>query len=159
MWSSQKWCSRLGVPSVESIDVQNIDATCRRNSSFFGHACTTSGTNRNKHQMAYIKFQSRLGCLPKSWCVVIRLQNLASQVFKLYSRLGVPSIENCSLCKASGAQQKKWLLFKSLPETPGFPSLEKVQDLVFQVLTMIALCKTWLSKSWNFLQETVWSWT
>ena len=28
-----------------------------------------------------------------------------------------------------------------------------------QVLTMIALFKAWLSKSWNFLQETVWSWT
>ena len=141
MWSSQKWFSRLGVPSVESINVRHIDANCRRNSSFFGHACTTCGTNRNKHQMAYTKFESRIGCLPKSWCVVIRLQNLASQVFKLYSRLGGPKYWKLLLVQGIWGPAKNWLLFKSLHETPGFPSLEKVQDLAFQVLTMIALCK------------------
>ena len=45
--------------------------------------------------------------------------------------------------------------------TFGIPSFELLHFFAIpcpQVLTMIALFKSWLSKSWNVLQETVWSW-
>ena len=104
------------------------------------------------------------------------LQDLAFQVLKLFAGNSlVMDLSKNWIMSFMTWSSKTWTQVKIFVK-PWLPQVWNLtyffQDLACQVLkcyifatpcpqvlTMIAFFKTWLSKSWNFLQETVRSWT